>query len=479
MSASPIVVWFRDDLRVTDQPALHAAAQSGQPVIAVYVLDDHSPGAWTLGGASRWWLHHSLTCLEQSLAQLAIPLTLRRGGFEDVLTRLVEETGADALYCCRGYEPWVVETEQRLNDALSAQGASVKRFAGRLLFEPGRILTGGGDTYKVFTPFWRACLRADPPKAPVPAPGRLTPCASSPASDSLSDWRLLPTKPDWSGGFADQWSPGEGGAIAALERFLETSLADYHEARDIPGERGTSRLSAHLRFGEISPRQIWHLVANEVGGNLADPRAEAYLRELGWRDFNSHLLLAYPTIGEQAFKPAYDAFPWREDLPGLRAWQQGQTGYPIVDAGMRELWTTGWMHNRVRMIVGSFLVKHLLLPWRLGEDWFWDTLVDADLANNAGGWQWAAGSGADAAPYFRIFNPTLQGKKFDAKGTYVRRWVPEIAAVPDKYIHEPAAAPTTVLESVGVKLGRDYPAPVVAHKVARERALSALKAVTG
>ncbi|MEO0425352.1 MAG: deoxyribodipyrimidine photo-lyase [Pseudomonadota bacterium] len=479
MTASPIVVWFRDDLRITDQPALQAAAQSGQPVVAVYVLDDKSPGDWALGGASRWWLHHSLTRLGESLAQLGVPLTLRRGRFTDVLTKLVAEVGADALYCGRGYEPWVVDTEGQLNTALSETGVTVKRFAGRLLFEPGRIVTGSGDTYKVFTPFWRACLRADPPKAPAPAPETLTAFDTAVSSESLRDWQLLPTTPDWSGGFTDQWTPGEAGAIAALERFLETSLGDYHDARDIPGERGTSRLSAHLRFGEISPRQIWQLVLNEVGGNIADPRAEAYLRELGWRDFNSHLLLAYPTIGEHAFKPAYEAFPWRDDAAGLRAWQRGQTGYPIVDAGMRELWTTGWMHNRVRMIVGSFLVKHLLLPWRLGENWFWDTLVDADLANNAGGWQWAAGSGADAAPYFRIFNPTLQGKKFDAKGTYVRRWVPEIASIPDKYIHEPVAAPTKVLEGVGVKLGRDYPAPIVAHKMARERALSALKAVTG
>ncbi len=479
MSASPVIVWFRDDLRITDQPALHAAARSGQPLVAVYVLDDHTPGDWALGGASRWWLHHSLTRLGESLARLGVPLLLRRGRFVETLTALVQETGADALYSSRGYEPWVVATEQQLNEALGARGVAVKRFAGRLLFEPGRILTGGGDTYKVFTPFWRACLRADPPKAPVPAPDALEPYGEALAGDALEDWQLLPTRPDWSGAFTDQWSPGEDGALAALERFLETGPGDYHDARDIPGERGTSRLSPHLRFGEISPRQIWQLVANEVGGNVSDPRAEAYLRELGWRDFNSHLLLAFPTIGEHAFKPQYEAFPWRHDEAGLRAWRRGQTGYPIVDAGMRELWATGWMHNRVRMIVGSFLVKHLLLPWRTGEDWFWDTLVDADLANNAGGWQWAAGSGADAAPYFRIFNPTLQGKKFDAKGTYVRRWVPEIAALPDKYIHEPVAAPAKVMEGVGLKLGRDYPEPVVAHKLARERALAALKAVTG
>ncbi|MEO0971946.1 MAG: deoxyribodipyrimidine photo-lyase [Pseudomonadota bacterium] len=478
-SEAPIIVWFRDDLRLTDQPALQAAARSGRPVVAVYVLDDQTPGDWVLGGASRWWLHHSLQALAASLHALGVTLVLRRGRFFDCLKALVEETGASALHCCRGYEPWVVALEERLHEQLSPLNVAVKRYPGRLLFEPGRITTGSGDTYKVFTPFWRACLRADPPKPPQAAPEQLEAFVPTPASESLDDWALLPTKPDWSTGFDPHWTPGEAGAMAALERFLESALDDYHEARDVPGERGTSRLSPHLRFGEISPRQVWQLVANEVGGAISDPRAEAYLRELGWRDFNSHLLHAFPTIGESAFKPQYDAFPWRDDAEGLRAWQRGQTGYPIVDAGMRELWQTGWMHNRVRMIVGSFLVKHLLLPWRDGEDWFWDTLVDADLANNAGGWQWAAGSGADAAPYFRIFNPTLQGKKFDAKGTYVRHWVPEVAALPDKYLHEPVAAPAKVMEELGLVLGRDYPAPIVPHKLARERALAALKHVTG
>ena len=483
-SPAPIIVWFRQDLRIADNPALAAAAAAG-PVQPVYVLDDTTPGPWAPGGASRWWLHQSLAALGAGLAARGAPLLLRRGPAPEILDRLAAETGARGVYWNQGYEPYAAASEQALHDRLRRAGREARRFNAGLLFKPGSLMTRDGKPFRVFTPFWRACLaRAEPPR-PAPAPPALGAPSAMPAGDRLSDWALLPSKPDWSGGMRAAWigdgqGPGEAGAAARLDSFLELALAGYRDGRDRPDRHGTSRLSPALHFGELSPRQLWHAVraaeAARTDAGIAGG-AEAFLRELGWREFSAHLLQHFPAMAELPLRPAFARFPWRSDATGLSAWQRGRTGYPIVDAGMRELWATGWMHNRVRMIVASFLVKHLLLPWQEGARWFWDTLVDADLANNSASWQWVAGSGADAAPYFRIFNPMLQGEKFDPDGRYVRMWVPELAALPDRFIHRPDTAPDEVLAGASVTLGHSYPRPIVDHGAARARALAAFAAI--
>jgi deoxyribodipyrimidine photo-lyase len=469
---SPAIVWFRQDLRLGDNPALTAAAASGRPVLALFVLDDAAAGAWKPGGASRWWLHHSLAALAASLRRLGIPLTLKRGSAAAELPRFAAETGAGAVYWSRCYEPFAIRRDTAIKAALVEAGLTVESFSASLVAEPWTLKTQGGGPFKVFTPFWRV-LRERPPERPHPVP---TPASTvaGPEGERLEDWRLLPTRPDWAGGLRDSWTPGEDGAQAALKRFIDDALDAYARDRDRPGTTGVSRLSPHLHWGEISVRQVWHAVEAKSG-----PDGEPYLRELGWRDFAYHLLWQFPDLPEQPFTTRFADFPWRDDKTALRAWQRGMTGYPLVDAGMRELWQTGWMHNRARLVVGSFLVKHLLLPWQAGEAWFWDTLVDADLAANAMNWQWVTGSGADAAPYFRIFNPVLQGEKFDPDGRYVRRFVPEIARLPDKWLHKPWMAPDAVLSQAGVTLGRTYPRPIVEHDSARKRALAAFAAISG
>jgi deoxyribodipyrimidine photo-lyase len=346
--------------------------------------------------------------------------------------------------------------------------------------EPWRIKTRQGEPYKVFTPFWKALRAAMPPDRPLAAPEHVRGVMSGPESDRLDDWGLLPTMPDWAGGLREAWTPGEAGARARLEAFLEEGLDRYADGRDRPDRSGTSRLSPHLHFGEVSPRQAWHgALGAQASRDLPERQVGAFLRELGWREFCLHLLHHWPRLPVQAWRSDFAAFAWAEDRAGLSAWQAGRTGYPIVDAGMRELWRTGWMHNRVRMVAASFLVKHLLIPWQDGEAWFWDTLVDADLASNAANWQWVAGSGADAAPYFRIFNPVLQGRRFDPDGAYVRQWVPELGRLPANHVHAPWEAPAAVLEGAGVRLGIDYPHPLVDHKAARKRALAAFDAIRG
>ena len=480
MTAQPLIVWFRQDLRLADHPALTAAVESGAPVIPVYVLDDATPGRWALGGASRWWLHHSLAALQRDLAARGADLLLRRGPALEALTALVEETGARAIHFSRCYEPHAAKLESDLAEALGGMGVACRRFGGGLLFEPEAVVEQAGKAYRVFTPFWKACLGMPEPKAPLPAPEAIEPASPWSAGDDLADWRLLPTAPDWSTGIAEAWTPGEAAAGERLHRFLDRAVAAYRDDRDRPDRPATSGLSPHLHFGEIGPRQVWHVAraaANRSGAPGVASGAFAFLREVGWREFSYHLLHHWPDLPSEPFRPDFAAFPWRDDAAALEAWQRGRTGYPIVDAGMRQLWHTGWMHNRVRMVVASFLVKHLLVPWQEGEAWFWDTLVDADLANNAASWQWVAGSGADAAPYFRIFNPVLQGEKFDPDGAYVGRWVPELADLPAKYIHQPWTAPNDVLEQAGVKLGDTYPAPIVDHKAARARALAAFQAL--
>jgi deoxyribodipyrimidine photo-lyase len=467
----PVIVWFRRDLRLADNPALAAAAASGAPVMPVFVLDDETPGAWRAGGASRWWLHHSLAALEKSLAGRA-PLVLRRGRAAAVIPALAREIGAGRVVWNRAYEPHAVARDTALKAALQGEGIAAESFNAALLFEPWTVLTGAGTPYKVFTPFWNACRAAPAQPAPMPAPKAVRALDRPPPSEALADWRLVPTAPDWAGGFRDTWRPGEAAAGAALAEFLDRAAAGYDGARDRPDLAATSRLSPHLAFGEIGPRQIWHATRARFDG-AGDRGRETFLKELAWREFSYHLLYHWPTLPEAPFRTEFAAFPWRDDAASVAAWRTGRTGYPLVDAGMRQLWRTGWMHNRVRMVAASFLVKHLLAPWQRGAAWFWDTLVDADLASNSASWQWVAGSGADAAPYFRIFNPVAQGERFDPAGDYVRAHVPELARLPAAWIHRPFAAPAPVLAAAGIRLGENYPRPIVDHAAARARALAA------
>lgn len=468
--------WFRQDLRLADNPALASAVSRGCPLVLLYVLDEETPGEHAVGGAQRWWLHHSLAALAAEIERLGGRLTLRRGSAAEVLEAVVRESGADAVFWNRCYEPFAVERDRRLKERLKADDIAVESDNAALLVEPWRLKTGAGEPYKVYSPFWRALREAYNEPAPLPPPQSL-PKSPKVKSDRLEAWGLLPTKPDWAAGFGEWWEPGEAGAQTRLADFLDQGVESYKADRDRPDRLGTSRLSPHLHLGELGPRQVWHatrLAAEAAGGKQG---AEKFLSELAWREFSHHLLFHYPDLPEKNWRSQFDAFPWRSDEKAFRAWTAGRTGYPIVDAGMRELWQSGWMHNRVRMVVASFLIKHLLIDWRKGAAWFWDTLVDADLANNAASWQWVAGSGADAAPYFRVFNPILQGERFDPEGHYVRRWVPELAKLPANHIHQPWEAPAEVLEAAGVTLGKDYPHPLVEHGAARRRALAAFEEI--
>ncbi len=448
MASSPSIVWLRDDLRVADNPALSAAAERREPVVVVYLLDEQSPGARALGGASRWWLHHSLTALSDELSAIGARLTLRRGAAAEAIPALVAETAAGAVYWNRRYGA-LRDVDAQLKSRLRAEGLVVESFGGGLLHEPWTITSGSGDPYRVFTPFWRACLAAGEPRSPLPAPASLDGLATE--GDALDDWALLPTRPDWAAGLRAAWRPGERGADDRLEHFVDHGLALYHR-RDEPGIEATSRLSPHLRFGELSPHQVWARVHGPLAPEAAANRAK-FLSEIGWREFSYSILFHQPTIATVNVRRDFDAFPWGEPDPAvLAAWQTGRTGIPIVDAGMRQLWTSGWLHNRVRMIVASLLTKNLLIDWRIGEQWFWDTLVDADEASNAASWQWVAGSGADAAPYFRVFNPVLQAERFDPDRAYVRTWVPEVD-------------------------GPEYPRPIVDLAASRAGALAAYEAV--
>ena len=480
MSEAPALVWFQHDLRLADNPALNAAVERGAPVIPVFIWAPEEEGRWRPGTASQWWLHHSLAALGADLEKRGSRLIIRRGTAGAALNDLLAESGASAVFWNRRYEPAATARDRTLKSQFEEFGIDVGSFDGNLLFEPGTIRNGRGDPYRVFTAFWKACLsRLGAPRCQK-APEKLRAPGKWPRSLALSELKLEPAV-DWSAGIGESWQPGERGAKKQLKRFVKAALRDYSAGRDRPGVVGTSRLSPHLHFGEISPAEVWRSVQNVADDGVVSEQTacDAYLRQLGWREFAYHLLYRFPESTEQCLRPEFADFPWMTDAKALRAWQQGKTGYPLVDAGMRELLQTGWMHNRVRMVAASFLVKHLLIGWRQGAAWFWESLVDADLANNSLGWQWVAGCGADAAPYFRIFNPVIQGEKFDPVGVYVRRWVPELARLPDRWIHKPWKAPASQLAEAGLRLGRDYPLPIIAHDAARGRALAALKNTRG
>ncbi len=472
-------MWFRQDLRLQDNAALAEALKRGGAIVPVYIWDEAGEGRWAPGAASRWWLHHSLKALDESLRARGSRLVVARGKALEVLRRLMRETGATVVYWNRRYEPAVIARDKHVKSALTAVGAEAKSFNSALLFEPHTIANRAGGPFQVFTPFWRHCLSL-PVVEPIAVKQKVfTAPKRWPESVALEELGLLP-RVKWDTGFYETWTPGEAGALKRLKYFLQKLSPGYAERRDFPGEEGVSRLSPHLHFGEIGPRQIWAAAkaqSQASGVFPANAGVQKFLGELGWREFAHHVLYHFPATPERPLREEFLAFPWARDPGGkqLNAWQRGQTGYPVVDAGMRELWATGWMHNRVRMIVASFLVKHLRLPWTEGAAWFWDTLVDADLANNTLGWQWSAGCGADATPYFRIFAPVLQGTKFDRAGTYVRRWVPELAGLPDAFLHAPWTAPAEVLTAAGVELGKNYPRPIVDHATARAEALEAFR----
>ena len=452
---APTLLWFRQDLRLADQAALAAAVEQG-PVIPVYVLDDEAPGHWRIGGAQRWWLHHSLAALDVALRGKGSRLVLRRGRAEDVLAGLAEETGARAVHAVRHYEPWWIAAEEAIAERLE-----LYLHDGNELAPPRDVRTGSGGGYRVFGAFWRSLSAMMPPDRPVPAPKHIPAPPHWPKSKALDNWRLLPAKPDWSTAFGEAWTPGEAGAHDRLEAFAR-HVAGYDTERNLPSEDGSSRLSPHLHFGEVSAAQVWH--ATRGGG--AGP--SSFHREIGWRDFTRGLVRQLPDYADANGRAAFDRLPWRklsdpDAEADFDAWTKGRTGYPIVDAGMRQLWAIGWMHNRVRMITASFLIKHLLIDWREGERWFWDTLVCADYGNNSVNWQWTAGSGVDSNPFGRIMAPLVQSPKFDA-GDYIRQWVPELANVPDPAIHDPheaGCAPT------------GYPQKIIGHREGRERALAA------
>jgi len=471
-----ILVWFRRDLRLSDNPALHAAKHA--KIIPVYIHAPQEEAPWAPGGASRWWLHHSLTALAAQLKQAGSRLIIRKGESLSVLQALISETGADAVYLNRLYEPATIKRDGRIKSQLAQQNIEYRSFATHLLFEPWQVQTKTGSSYKVFTPFWLTCQRLGLPSDVVPVVRHLPAVSTRLASLKPEELSLLPKIP-WDEAFYDHWQPGEAGAQSQLREFIRHKLAVYESGRNFPSLSITSRISPHLHFGEISPRQIVYAIehaCHKSKNSTFRKQAQGFLRELVWREFAHHILYHFPRTTHKPLNPRFEHFPWQpRSNKSLHRWQQGQTGLPIIDAGMRELWTTGTMHNRVRMIVASLLSKNLGYHWLNGAKWFWDTLVDADLAQNSFNWQWVAGCGADAAPYFRIFNPVTQSENFDADGIYLRRWVPELKDLPNKFIHAPWLAPQEILQAAGVVLGKTYPLPICDVKTTREEALLAYR----
>ena len=474
----PTIVWFRNDLRLEDNPALHAACEREAPILPIFVLETDN-GLRPLGAASRWWLHHSLAALAGALKKAGAELLFYGGEASTIVPALVKESGAGALVFNRRYGKSGRDLDEVIGKAVEKAGCAVESFNGRLLNEPWQVETKGGGPYGVFTPYWKSVKAKGLPDGTLPKHGKLQGATSpaAPKGSTLDGLGLLPSKVNWAEGWDETWTPGEAGAASRLSEFLEDHLKDYRSERNTLASRGTSHLSPHLRFGEISPRQIVAAVKEETTKASAED-AESFLSEIVWREFDYHNLYYHPDVAETNLHDKYDGMAWETPKKAeLDAWKKGRTGFPVVDAGMRELWRTGFMHNRVRMITASFLIKDLLCDWRVGEKWFWDCLCDADPANNTMNWQWVAGSGADASPFFRVFNPVTQGERYDPDGDYIRRWVPELAKLSKKAIHAPWEASEAELKEAGVALGKTYPSPMLDHKTARDRALAAYKKI--
>jgi deoxyribodipyrimidine photo-lyase len=462
------LVWFRQDLRLADNLALRAALETDLPIFCIFIADETTPAEMQLGGASKWWLHQSLTTLDHDLQQRGNKLLLYRGNPHVILQELITKLNITKIFWNRCYDAHAIARDKKIKATLLKDNIEVQSFNSHLLFEPWTILNQAGQPYKVFTPFWKKGCLSNSQNWPqsFPIPKKIRGISHFPLSDSLISWKLLPTHPNWASQFYNEWQPGEAGAHKRLKHFMDIGILDYKELRDFPAQEKVSRLSPHLHWGEIAPWRIWNELENELHSNrqLVTANVENFQSELGWREFSYYLLYHFPQLPTDNFRSEFNQFPWKKNSHALKAWQQGKTGYPLVDAGMRQLWQTGWMHNRVRMVVASFLVKDLRLHWHEGARWFWDTLVDADLANNSASWQWVAGCGVDAAPYFRIFNPITQSEKFDPSGEYIRRWVPELRELDSKMIHTPWKIPSL-----------NYPEPIVNHDEARIAALQAYK----
>lgn len=473
MEVKPTLVWVRRDLRLADHPALHAAAARGGAVIPLYVWAPEEDGIWSAGSAAKWWLNRSLSSFDSSLQLLNSKLIVRRGPTLAALGSLAEETGADSVFWQRSYEPKSRELEQKIQQTLTDIGFVTKTFDSSGLFDIHAIMKDDGSPYKVFTAFWRKLQSLGHPQLPLPSPDNLQPPLVWPASIDVEELRLLDSEQSMAL-FSKKWEPGEQGAVSVLNKFIDHGLDYYSKQKDRPGRTGTSMLSPHLSFGEISPRMLWKSISER---EQSEKDFGKFLSELGWKEFARHIMYHFPDTPIEPLHQEFRRFPWQSNQAHLKAWQSGRTGYPIVDAGMRQLLSIGWLHNRVRMVVASFLIKDLILPWQEGSRWFWEKLVDADLANNTMGWQWAAGSGASANPFFRIFNPTKQGERFDPDGSYVRKWVPELSGLPNEWVHKPWLAPKDVLKDAQIRLGLDYPEPIVDHAVSRHEALSLYRSV--
>lgn len=454
------LVWFKKDLRLKDNAALTSALKNHDKILPLYIYDENL----NIGAAQKVWLHHSLDQLNHALDN---HLVLKKGAPTGIILDLIQHHNITAVYWNRCYTPYEMDRDAKLKKTLRDQDIDVESFDGYLLFEPSKIKNKQGNFFKVYSPFYRECLTHPEPRDPYQGHQKIP--SQKAESESLDNWGLLPTKPDWSKSILKEWTPGESGAHKRLKEFLDKRLHQYAKGRDCPAKDLTSMLSPHLHFGEVSPFQVWHAAKES---DAPQKEVNKFLSELCWREFSYHLLYHFPDLPQKNWKENFDKFPWENKKADLKKWQQGQTGYPIVDAGMRQLWATGYMHNRVRMIVASFLTKDLFVHWHEGAAWFWDTLVDADLANNSASWQWVAGSGADASPYFRIFNPMLQSKKFDPNGDYIKKWVPELEKLGPQHVHAPWETPENVLKEAGVTLGTTYPRPMVDHAEARSKALN-------